>query len=77
MKSLSEYPNLANELESLAGCDPAADEDCNLKLLCTKSDDVMHFDNGNEPECNANDLRKCILRILLSQITKGTGINRL
>ena len=49
IESLADYPNLAIELESLAGCDPEADEDCNLK---------------------------CILKILLSQITKGKGFDR-
>ena len=75
IESLADYPNLAIELESLAGCDPTADEDCNLKLLCTNSN--MHFDNENEPKCNEKDLRKCILKILLSRITKGIGFGRL
>ena len=75
IESLADYPNLAIELESLAGCDPEADEDCNLKLLCTNS--YMHFDNENEPKCNEKDLRKCILKILLSRITKGIGFGGL
>ena len=37
----------------------------------------MHFDNENEPKCNEKELRKCILKILLSQITKGIGFYRL
>ena len=77
IESLAKYPNLAIELESLAGCDPTADADCNLKLLCTNSDGNMHFDNENEPKCNEKELRKCILKILLSQITKGIGFYRL
>ena len=72
IESLSEYPNLTSELESLVGCDPAADGDCNLKLLCTKDDD-----DGNGSDCNRQDLRKCILKILLSQITKGIDFDRL
>ena len=77
IESLVDYPNLATELESLARFDPTADEDCNLKLLCTNSDGNMHFDNENEPKCNEKDLRKCILKILLSRITKGIGFDRL
>ena len=69
MESMAEYPNLAIELESLAGCNPTADGDCNLKLLCTNSN--MHIDNGQK--CNEKELRKCILKILLSRISKGIG----
>ena len=32
VESLADYPNLAIKLESLAVCDPTADEHCNPKL---------------------------------------------